>query len=311
MSLLNNYWNSFLDKTIVFSFDQNGFLRHKKEFIENFNTSTSTPKKILITGGTSGIGESVGTKLSQLGHHVYVTGRNQKKGKQFETSNKDSKFISLDMADWNMLHEFSKATEALDDLVFNAGSMPEEYRENSQGVEFQSSSQLVGHYLLLEWLKAHNKIKPGARIVWVSSGGMYLKKLDLEKLFKNSDYEKVDTYANVKRAQVTLVEELSKSSEWKDYFICSMHPGWVKTEGLKEALPKFYKMMKNRLRSVEAGADTIIWALLSIHPPESGKFYFDRKVVSPYITSSYSPSSTQREELMKRLKEFLLKAESH
>ncbi len=65
---------------------------------------------------------------------------------------------------------------------------------------------------------------------------MYLKKLDLDSLFEKPDYDKMETYANVKRAQVTLVEELSLQEEWKDFQILSMHPGWVRTAGLSGAL---------------------------------------------------------------------------
>ena len=56
--------------------------------------------------------------------------------------------------------------------------------------------------------------------------------------------------------------------------------------------------MKNRLRSPEEGADTILWSLLASTPPESGGFYFDRKKVSPYISKQYSPSASQRAELL-------------
>ena len=66
---------------------------------------------------------------------------------------------------------------------------------------------------------------------------MYLKKLDLDSLFHNQKYEKVSAYSNVKRAQVTLVEELSRQERWKNVQVFSMHPGWVGTNGLKEALP--------------------------------------------------------------------------
>ena len=58
---------------------------------------------------------------------------------------------------------------------------------------------------------------------------MYLKKLDLDSLFHNQKYEKVSTYSNVKRAQVTLVEELSKQERWENVKVFSMHPGWVAT----------------------------------------------------------------------------------
>lgn len=299
--LRSGYWNSLLDKSIVFSFDRTGFIRHKKEFNEDLSLKDISHLRILVTGATGGIGAEVAESLSLLNGRVLFTGRNEKKGLSFEKNLPNSKFISLDMANWKDLYEFAKSCEPLDHVVFNAGSMPEKLVVNENGIEFQCASQLLGHYYLLVWLKEFQKIKAGARIVWVSSGGMYLKKLDLETLFKNSNYEKVDTYANVKRAQVTLVEELALMEEWRDFFIYSMHPGWVGTEGLKEALPKFYRLMQNRLRSPKEGADTILWCLLSKVPAQSGGFYFDRKKVSPYITPSYSPTINQRRELVKTL----------
>jgi len=297
-------WDSFLDKTIVFSFDSTGFNRHQKKFDEDILSMSFDNKKILITGATNGIGEEVASLTSKLNAVVTITGRNKKKGEEFESQNKNSKFVSLDMANWKELHEFAKNSNSIYDfLVFNAGSMPEAMNENEFGVEFQSSSQLFGHYYLLYWLKLYRKISPGAKVVWVSSGGMYLKKLDLGSLVKNAKYDKVDTYANVKRAQVTLVEELAKKDEWKDIFLYSMHPGWVGTQGLKDALPSFYNMMKNRLRSIYQGADTILWCLLSKKSLVSGGFYFDRQRVSPIISKKYEPSSKEREELLRILEE--------
>ncbi|MBC7713955.1 MAG: hypothetical protein H7177_11490 [Rhizobacter sp.] len=148
------------------------------------------------------------------------------------------------------------------------------------------------------------KIKQGARIVWVSSGGMYLKELDLNTLFHNTKYDKVSTYANVKRAQVTLVEELAKVDRWKDNYILCMHPGWVETAGVIDSLPGFYKIMKNNLRAPSEGADTILWLLLTTEPLQSGSFYFDRKKVSAYISQKYNPSENQRALLLKKINGF-------
>jgi dehydrogenase/reductase SDR family protein 12 len=301
----DGYWDTFLDKTIFFSFDQTGFFRHKKKFTEDLSTKNLHGKNVLVTGATAGIGAEVGAFLSRIDAKVFFTGRNLEKGLAFEQKNKNSKFISLDMVNWREVYEFAKKSEPLDYVVLNAGSMPEHLVVNDLGIEFQCASQLLGHYYLLVWLKEFQKIKSGTRIVWVSSGGMYLKKLDLTSLFKNHHYEKVDTYANVKRAQVTLVEELAKKAEWNNFFIYSMHPGWVGTDGLKEALPKFYHFMKKRLRTPEEGADTILWCLLKDYAPESGGFYFDRKKVSPYVSQKYFPTASERDELMSEMEEIM------
>ncbi len=302
--------NAFLDKTIIFSFDKSGFIRHKKYFQEDLMQKNITGKVALVTGGTSGIGEEAAHTLSQLGAKVFVTGRNESKGKLFEENNSHSKFVSLDMAKWSELNKFCEQCENLDYIVLNAGSMPDQIVLNEFGVESQCASQLLGHYFLILKLKELGKLNPQARIVWVSSGGMYLKSLDLDALFRNVNYDKVATYANVKRAQVTLVEELAHEKEWDEYKIFCMHPGWVGTAGLLDALPVFSKLMKNKLRNTYQGADTILWLLLTNENAdtiESGGFYFDRKKVSPYLSTRYIPSMEIRKSLLTEINKYRLK----
>jgi NAD(P)-dependent dehydrogenase (short-subunit alcohol dehydrogenase family) len=178
---------------------------------------------------------------------------------------------------------------------------------NDFSVEHQCASQLIGHYYLIDMLNKCGKINRHARLIWVSSGGIYLKKLDLDSLFHNQKYEKVSTYYNVKRAQVTLVEELSRQEIWKNVKVFSMHPGWVATYGLEEALPMFFRLMRNRLRNTKEGADTIIWLLLTEESITSGSFYFDRKIVSPYLSKNYNPTREQRISLLNKINNYIVK----
>ena len=301
----DKYWNYFLDKTIVFSFDKTGFNRHKSKFNEDLSQKDLIGKISLITGGTSGIGGEVAKELSRLGSKVFVIGRNKQKGESFKGNNLN--FHSLDIANWNQLKEFCCKSNCFDHIVLNAGSMPDSLVLNDFSVEHQCASQLIGHYYLIYMLNKCGKINQHARIIWVSSGGMYLKKLDLDSLFHNQKYEKISTYSNVKRAQVTLVEELSRQEIWKNVMVFSMHPGWVATYGLKEALPMFFSLMRNRLRDTKEGADTIIWLLLTEESLTSGSFYFDRKNVSPYLSKYYKPTREQRISLLKKINNYIVK----
>ncbi|MBC7428179.1 MAG: SDR family NAD(P)-dependent oxidoreductase [Bacteriovorax sp.] len=299
------FWDYLLDKSVLFSFDRSGYTRHKKNFQDDMTKKDLKDKVALVTGGTAGIGAAVAHSLSIQGAKVFLTGRNEKKGKIFEEKNLHSRFFSLDMGNWDDLEKFCNNCESFDYIVLNAGSMPEKYFVNENGVESQCASQLLGHFYLIDRLKKMGKIKQGARIVWVSSGGMYLRELDLNTLFHSSKYDKVRTYANVKRAQVTLVEELAKIDRWKDNYILCMHPGWVETAGVIDSLPGFYKLMKNNLRVPSEGADTILWLLLTTESLQSGSFYFDRKKVSAYISQKYNPSENQRALLLKKINEYL------
>ena len=65
--------------------------------------------------------------------------------------------------------------------------------------------------------------------------------------------------------------------------------------------------MRNRLRTLEEGSDTILWLLLTEKNIKSGGFYFDRKIVSPYITIYFNPSIKERMLLLKKIDEILEK----
>ena len=239
----DKYWNYFLDKSIIFSFDKSGFIRRKLSFDEDFSKKNLKGKNVLVTGGTSGIGKNIVEKLGSLGAKVFFTGRNKQKNNCFEKSDNHAFFV-LDMSKWEELIKFCKNKQKYDYIVLNAGGMPSELILNEFKFEHQCASQLLGHYFLVYFLHNYNRINTNARIVWVSSGGMYLKKLDLDSLFFNENYNKVSTYANVKRAQVTVVEEMAKQEKWRNTKIFCMHPGWVYTEGLKNSLPNFFSFMK-------------------------------------------------------------------
>ena len=57
-----------------------------------------------------------------------------------------------------------------------------------------------------------------------------------------------------------------------------MHPGWADTPGVEEALPTFRKITGPLLRSVEEGADTMMWlAADGAALAGSGDFWHDRR----------------------------------
>ncbi len=71
------------------------------------------------------------------------------------------------------------------------------------------------------------------------------------------------------------------AEKYQNICINSMHPGWTETQGVIKSLPGFSEKQKqsgNELRSLDEGADTIVWMSASDSIKNiSGKFFFDRK----------------------------------
>ena len=281
--------DSLLDKSIYFSFDRTGFVRHAACF-DDIDELLFKNMNVVITGGTSGIGRSMVDSLMKNNSNVIFTGRALK-----DEHNKHS-FRHLDMCDHLKIIEFAESLPPLDGIVLNAGGMPELYRE-FYGFEAQFSSQLLGHYILIRKLMDLEKLKKGSNVIWMSSGGMYMVKYN-SRLIKNSEdcYDKVAFYANVKRAQIIVNDFLAKEFSDQEINFSVMHPGWVNTTGVQESIPGFFKFTEKRLRSPEQGADTALW-LLTRKKIDNGEFWFDRKkqkkIVFPWTTNS----SVERSEL--------------
>ena len=265
--------NKVLDTSIYFSFDRSGFERHQRDFSNKIEDLDFSGKTALITGASTGIGLEVAKGFfAQNGERLTVLSRTAPKNLE------GHQFQECDLGNYkNVLSVADNINSNLDFLILNAGGMPEKYIENEYNHEQQFASQLMGHFILMRRLIDLGKVAKETKVIWTASGGMYLVKYNHSMLqMKPESYDKVAAYANVKRAQVILSEYLSEKF---DPFFAVMHPGWVETDAVKDAIPQFYDFTKKRLRTPEQGADTILWLMGNKESKLSGKFWFDRKQV--------------------------------
>ena len=57
----------------------------------------------------------------------------------------------------------------------------------------------------------------------------------------------------------------------------SLHPGWVDTPGIADALPGFHRLVGPLLRTPEEGADTMVWLTADrAGSATTGRFWLDR-----------------------------------
>lgn len=285
--LLSTFTDSVLDSTIFYSFDLSGFIRHSKAFNPQDLDVDLTGKIALVTGANSGLGLITALALAKRNATVYLLCRNVERGTAAEQSIRKQSandlvhFKQIDLCDITSIANFNQhfEEEHIDILIHNAGVLPTSYQESPQGLELTYATNIVGpHYLTLCLWSKLSKAKK-ARMIIVSSGGMYPVKMSIQKLQKPAKpFNGVEAYAMSKRAQVILAELWAEKGLNSEITVHSMHPGWADTPGVEQSMPAFWDKMKNRLRSPEQGADTIIWLAISQAAQQSsGQFWFDRK----------------------------------
>lgn len=243
----------------------------------------------LITGGNAGLGLAAAERLAGLGATVYVAARSRERNEtavshiRARTNNPQVYGLELDVSERTAVAQFAthfqQQTNRLDILIHNASVLLPERRASADGLELTLATNLIGPFLLSHLLRPLLEKSAPARVIWVSSGGMYTQKLDLDALQNPPEpFNGTIAYAQTKRAQVLLSRMMAE--RWAAQGIASnaMHPGWADTPGVQTSLPTFRKLMRLGLRSPEQGADTIVW--LAAAPRlagVSGQFWFDRR----------------------------------
>jgi NAD(P)-dependent dehydrogenase (short-subunit alcohol dehydrogenase family) len=198
---------------------------------------------------------------------------------------------------------FRDKGQRLDGIVNNVGVMTHERIVTDEGFELSYAVNLLGQYVLVMNLLPVLLASAPARIVLVSSGGMYSQPLNVENIQSSEgEYDGTAAYARTKRGQVALAEHWARAFAVDGIRVNSMHPGWVDTDGVRDALPTFRRFTRPLLRSEDQGADSIVW-LMASHEGEShtGEFIHDRKPRETHRMNRTEISSDPSDDLIARL----------
>jgi len=265
----------------------------------------------MITGANSGLGKQTALEIAKRGGTIHMVCRNPKYADEAmheikEASKNDKVYIHiLDMSDPKAVSKFATTfDQPLNVLINNAGCMVNERTITEDGFEKNFATNTLGTHILTERLAS--KLKDSPRIIIVSSGGMLTNKLDVEdfNFEKMQPFDGTMAYAQNKRQQIVMTEQYAL--KYPDIYFASMHPGWADTPAVRSAMPQFYEKMKNKLRTVEQGADTLIWLAISAEAVKqnSGLFYQDRVAVPTHLPLAWTKSSQEDcEKLMSKLNE--------
>jgi NAD(P)-dependent dehydrogenase (short-subunit alcohol dehydrogenase family) len=289
------------------TFDRLGFWRHQRAFNPADLSVDLSSRAFLISGANSGIGYATAAGLAALGATVHLLCRDPARAalacESLRREHPQARLFShsLDLGDLSAIRRFAASLPLtrIDGLIHNAGLLPDQRALSPQGIEQTLAVHVAGPQLLNRLLESRLRASPDARLIYVSSGGMYTQRLRLEDPHWDArPYDGVTAYAQTKRMQVILAEM------WAEYFrgsavsVQAMHPGWAETPSVQHSLPRFYRLTKAILRTKEQGADTVLWLAacpsLARHP---GAFWFDRQPQSPYWLPWTRETPAERQQL--------------
>ncbi len=202
----------------------------------------------VVTGSNTGLGLETARALAGAGADVVIAVRNLDKGETAKATILESypdATVHLQSLDLASLDSTGKAAaeilgrhERLDLLINNAGVMYTEWQTTSDGFEFQTGVNHLGHFAFTMALLDRLMATEGSRVVSVSSLAHKIKsKLDPATMMSGEKYDRIAAYGRSKLANLLFTYELQRrlTAAESTTEALAAHPGGSKTELARNA----------------------------------------------------------------------------
>jgi NAD(P)-dependent dehydrogenase (short-subunit alcohol dehydrogenase family) len=251
-------------------------------------------KLVLITGGSSGLGQESARALAAKGAHVFLTARDAAKGRGVvdgivaSTGNRNVELEELELDSLASVRAFAQRFLAkhdrLDVLLNNAGVMACPLGHTKDGFELQFGTNHLGHFLLTCLLAPALKKAAPSRVVSLSSRGHQVAPVDFDDPnFERREYQKWASYGQSKTANVLFAVGLERRLGPAGVHAYALHPGAIMTELGRHLVPEDIEILRNRFppgttlafKTVEAGAATSVFAATAPELEGRGGIYLE------------------------------------
>ncbi len=241
-----------------------------------------TGKRVIVTGGVSGIGLETARVLALRGAEIVIAARDLANAKLaveeliHKTGNTKIHAEALDLVSLQSVVEFVKRwNKPLNILINNAGVMatPEQY--TAHGIELQFATNHLGHFVLACGLRDSLALASRSRVVSVSSTGHLFSPVVFDDInFAFRSYDPILAYGQSKSA-VNLFA-VGATARWKNLGITvnSLNPGAIKTN-LQRHVGSVLKSPPEFHKSVEQGASSSVFLATSPLVEGVGGRYFN------------------------------------
>jgi NAD(P)-dependent dehydrogenase (short-subunit alcohol dehydrogenase family) len=240
-------------------------------------------KRILVTGVSAGLGAETARALAAHGAEVIGAARDLSKAQAATarvraeaTRGGSLQLIQLDLASLDSVRRCADALLAagkpLDIIIANAGVMACPKSTTVDGFETQFGTNHLGHFVLVN--RIASLLRPGSRLVNLSSAGHRLADVDLEDPnFERTPYVEFVAYGRSKTANVLFAVEFDRRHKTRGIRATAVHPGVIQTELSRYMDPEVIRRMIAQTtaqqppgaqpfsyKSIPQGAATSVWA---------------------------------------------------
>ena len=258
--------------------------------------TTSTPRTVLITGATSGIGQAAASSLAKSGWRVLIAARNPQRAEaaisqiRRETGSELVGSVSMDLASFDSVREGAAAAleqaPSLDVLINNAGLTNTERQLTVDGNEMMMQTNHFSHALLTSLLLPRLLMSDDARVVNVSSR-TYEQAGDfpIDDLRFEQRWGAFWPYTVTKLANILFTSELHRRTQAMGLAAFAVHPGVVNTnfqQNMPLPLRVALKVARPLIKTPERGAEPVVALASNASRRSDAGAYFDlHKRVEP------------------------------
>jgi NAD(P)-dependent dehydrogenase (short-subunit alcohol dehydrogenase family) len=254
-------------------------------------------KRVLMTGGTNGIGLAAARELARRGAALSIVARSEARGAEAAAqigAAGAGKPVDVLLADLSSQAEVRRlAAEVLeryprlDALVNNAGAIYGSRQLTEDGIELTWAVNHLAPFLLTTLLLERLRASAPARIVTTSSDAHQGGRIPFDDIAAERSYggRGFIRYGQSKLANILFTTELARRLEGTGVTANTFHPGLVATGFNKNNGPLMrlgMSVMRPFSRSPEKGAETLVWLVDSAEAGgESGGYFVDRQRTVP------------------------------
>lgn len=254
-----------------------------------------TNKRILITGGNSGIGLVAARELASEGAEVILACRDSDKTRQAldiisAAGSVEAVNLPVDLASLESVRALATTVgeryDSLQVLINNAGTFPASRQLTQDGFEMQFGVNHLAHFLLTNLLLPKLEAGKPATVITVSSKLHMSGKIDFESFRGEKKYSAQAAYGQSKLANLLFGKELAARLDGTGVTSNVLHPGAVKTEIMRD-LPWLIRTLVGAFFiSPEVGAKTtVMLADEKVYTEQNGSYYDQTRL------AEYSPQA--------------------